>query len=241
MYVVHLSCTLYSRQVAHERLTRQTVAERALRLADSEGLEAVTIRRLAQELGVSPMATYWHFKNKDELLLGMTDQALAPLPPTGDSTESWQRQLRGMVEKVVGLMREHPSLATLLQNIDAKRAASFARATNDVLALLARAGLGLEESYWVAMHLLQGIIGLIASWPGQPASMTREEAAECRRQTRLTMEALSPSEYPMVVAYARTLEEEPDPERYYAFGIDLLMGGIEAIAVRYGSPPASHP
>jgi AcrR family transcriptional regulator len=216
-------------------LTRQTVAECALRLADSEGLEAVTIRRLAQELGVSPMATYWHFKNKDELLLGMTDQGLAPLPPIGDSTEGWQRQLRGMVETVVALMREHPSLAALLQNVDAKKAANFARATNDALALLARAGLGLQESYWVAMHLLHGAIGLIASWPGQPTAMTPEEVAECRRQTRLTMEALSPSEYPMVVAYARTLEQEPDPERYYAFGIDLLMGGVEAIAARHAS------
>jgi AcrR family transcriptional regulator len=218
-------------------LTRQTVAECALRLADSEGLEAVTIRRLAQELGVSPMATYWHFKNKDELLLGMIDQGLAPLPPVSDSTEGWQPQLRGMVKTVLALMREHPSLAALLQNVDAKKAPNFARATNDALALLARAGLGLQESYWVAMHLLHGAIGLIASWPGQSTAMTPEQAAECRRQARLTMEALAPSEYPMMVAYARTLEQEPDPERYYAFGIDLLMGGVEAIAARYA--PAS--
>ncbi|GIH16982.1 TetR/AcrR family transcriptional regulator [Rugosimonospora africana] len=221
--------------MANERLTRQTVAECALRLADSEGLEAVTIRRLAQELGVSPMAPYWHFKNKDELLLGMTDHALAPLPPIGEATDGWQRQLRGMIETVIGIMREHPSLAALLQNIDAKKAASFARATNDTLELLARAGLGLQESYWVAMQLLQGITGLIATRPEHHASVTPEQAAESRRQARLTMEALSPCEYPMVVAYARTLEEEPDPERYYAFGVDLIMGGIEAIAARYGT------
>ena len=68
-------CTLYSCQVVGERLTRAAVAERALRLADAEGLEAVTIRRLAQELGVTPMALYWHFKNKDELLAATVEHS----------------------------------------------------------------------------------------------------------------------------------------------------------------------
>ena len=43
---------------------------RAIALADAEGLDALTIRRLAQELGVTPMALYWHFRNKEELLAG---------------------------------------------------------------------------------------------------------------------------------------------------------------------------
>src|SRR2546423_8871268 len=76
LYVVQLAYTLYSCQVASEKLTRTAVVERAMRLADVEGVEAVTIRRLAQELGVTAMALYWHFKNKDELLLGMADHGL---------------------------------------------------------------------------------------------------------------------------------------------------------------------
>src|SRR5690348_12640763 len=67
MYLVHETCTLYGCQVAGEKLSKAAVAERALRLGDEEGVEAVTIRRLAQELGVTPMALYWHFKNKDDL------------------------------------------------------------------------------------------------------------------------------------------------------------------------------
>lgn len=62
-----------SRENASNRvtLTPQTVVEGALALADAEGLEAVTIRRLAKELGVTPMALYWHFSSKGELLEGM--------------------------------------------------------------------------------------------------------------------------------------------------------------------------
>src|SRR5215510_841202 len=90
------TCTLYSCQVVGEKLTRATVAERALQIGDAEGLEAVTIRRLAQELGVTPMALYWHFKNKDELLLGITDHALSDVKATRDPKDPWQRQLRAM-------------------------------------------------------------------------------------------------------------------------------------------------
>jgi AcrR family transcriptional regulator len=52
-------------------LTPRAVVEGALALADAEGLEAVTIRRLAKRLGVTPMALYWHFHSKDELLEGV--------------------------------------------------------------------------------------------------------------------------------------------------------------------------
>ena len=50
------------------RLSRETIVASAVALADAEGLEAVTIRRLAQEHGVTPMAMYWHFSDKDSLL-----------------------------------------------------------------------------------------------------------------------------------------------------------------------------
>ena len=75
-----LPCTSYSCQVTSSavpdegdrtRLSRAAVAERALALADSVGPEALTIRKLATDLGVTPMALYWHFRSKDELLVGV--------------------------------------------------------------------------------------------------------------------------------------------------------------------------
>src|SRR5512135_623562 len=88
LYMVILSCTAYSCQVmartqAREadraRLSKQAVVQRALALADAEGLDALTIRRLATELGVTPMALYWHFRNKEELLAGLADQVWGEL------------------------------------------------------------------------------------------------------------------------------------------------------------------
>jgi AcrR family transcriptional regulator len=214
--------------VGSEKLSRAAVAEHALKLADAEGVDAVTVRRLAQDLGVTPMALYWHFKNKDELLLGIVDHALTGVKATRDPADPWQRQLRAMVESLVGVMRQHPSLTDLLQAVDKQRTASFIRATNDALDLLSRGGFSLEEGHWVSSYLMNGCIGLVAVQPGCPATMTPAQATEWRRQKRLELEKLPRDEYPMLVAYAATLEPEPDADRYFQFGIDLLMGAVTA-------------
>src|SRR5580704_14285830 len=55
-------------------LSRLAIVDRALEIADAEGRDAITIRRLAQDFGVTPMALYWHVANKDELLAAMGDR-----------------------------------------------------------------------------------------------------------------------------------------------------------------------
>ena len=61
---------------ARERLSREMIVRGALALADAEGLEAVTIRRLAQEHGVTPMALYRHFREKEDLIDAVVDRLL---------------------------------------------------------------------------------------------------------------------------------------------------------------------
>ncbi|HMI24138.1 MAG TPA: TetR family transcriptional regulator, partial [Streptosporangiaceae bacterium] len=56
------------------RLSKRTVTENALKLADADGLDALTIRKLAEHLGVTPMALYWHFRSKEDLLEGVAEQ-----------------------------------------------------------------------------------------------------------------------------------------------------------------------
>src|ERR687895_2992833 len=86
-------------------LTPQTVVEGALALADSEGLGAVTIRRLAKKLGVTPMALYWHFRSKDELLDGMAARIFEEVDLSVDASARWQEQLRALLGSMVGVLR----------------------------------------------------------------------------------------------------------------------------------------
>lgn len=232
MYLVHETCTLYGCQVTPaERLSKATVAERALRLGDEEGLDAITIRRLAKELGVTPMALYWHFKNKEELLTGVVDHVLSDVRADRSTGDPWQKQLRAIVETVIQVMREHPCLPDLLHSTDKTQTPSFTRATNDTLALLADAGFDVEEAYWIAMYLLNGAMGIVGAQPGYPPNMAVDQAEEWRRQKRIQMECLPADKFPMMIEFAKTLQRPPDVERYYAFGIDLLMSAVEAMAV----------
>jgi len=57
-----------------------------------------------------------------------------------------------------------------------------------------------------------------------------EQAAEWRRQKRLKLESLPADKFPLVVAFAASYARVPDIERYYAFGLDLVMAGVEAMA-----------
>ena len=97
-----MTCTAYSCQLMaptqaeaqRSRLSKATVVERALALADADGLDALTIRRLAQELGVTPMALYWHFRSKEELLAGLGDQIWGEIDTDVDPDAPWPAQLR---------------------------------------------------------------------------------------------------------------------------------------------------
>jgi TetR/AcrR family tetracycline transcriptional repressor len=224
--------------VAGEKLSKAAVAERALQLGDEGGLEAVTIRRLAQELGVTPMALYWHFKNKDELLLGICDYALSTVRADRGAGDPWQKQVRAMVEALLVVLRKHAVLPELLSSVEKSRTASFTRATNDALMLLTSAGFTVEQSYWVATYLMNGVIGLVQGQPDGPQQAGPEGVAEWRRQRRIELECLPADQFPMLVKFGATYAGDPDPESYFIFGVDLLMAGVEAMANGpAGAPP----
>ncbi|WP_155361151.1 TetR/AcrR family transcriptional regulator [Acrocarpospora macrocephala] len=218
--------------MAPEKLSRETVVEQAIKLADAEGLEAVTIRRLAQVLGVTPMALYWHFKNKDQLLEGMADHLLREVTPEFEPDSPWNVRLRAMVEALTGVIRRHPALIGLLPSLKNEGVESFTTATNTALDLLAQGGFALDEGFLISSLLMHGVIALVDGEPGCPSTFTTEEAIEWRRQKRLHLESLPADRFPRVVEFAKTFATEPDVERYYAFGIDLLMAGVEAQAAR---------
>jgi AcrR family transcriptional regulator len=213
-------------------LTRETVIEQALAIADEEGVEAVTIRRLASRLGVTPMALYWHFKNKDELMWGLAEQVMLGVTAEVSPGDSWEKRVRVMVEALVRAMREHYCLPDLLASIDKHELRSFQRATEAALAALTAAGFTLREAYYVSTYLLHGAIGLVQAEPGRHSGSTEAERAEARRQRRLKLESLPCETYPRMVQYGETLAQAPDIEHYYAFGIDLIMAGVQAMAKR---------
>ncbi|MEV4807425.1 TetR family transcriptional regulator [Nonomuraea sp. NPDC049421] len=73
----------------------------------------MTIRRLAADLGVTPMALYWHYKNKEQLIIGMADHLISPFAPKEADDRPWQEQLRDLTQGLVGTLRAYPCAKTV--------------------------------------------------------------------------------------------------------------------------------
>jgi len=213
-------------------LTKDAVVERALSLGDAEGLDAVTIRRLAHELGVTPMALYWHFKNKELLFIGMVDRLLAGVAIDVDPAGPWQVRLRAQAEALLEVMRAHPCMPGLIEVTDKHRSENFALATETALRLLAQGGFTLGHAYSIATYVMSGVRSLVATEPGCPYGVPKEQAAEWQRVNKLRMASFPPDRFPYLTEFGAAPNDEPDLDEYYTFGIDLLMAGIEGMASR---------
>src|SRR5215469_10073304 len=132
------------------RLSKAAVVERGLALADAEGLDAVTIRRLAADLGVTPMALYWHFRSKDELLAGLADSVWAEIDVDVDPDADWTAQLRGLLESLIRVLRTHPSASQLLMSSEKRHSEAEIIATEVALEVLHRAVFDAEHSAAIA-------------------------------------------------------------------------------------------
>src|ERR1700722_17200760 len=146
------------------RLSKRAVVGRALKLADADGLDALTIRKLAQDLGVTPMALYWHFRSKEDLLEGMGERGWSEVDMNVAPAAAWPDQLRAMLESLVRVLRAHPSASQLLL-VAEKRNESALRAAETALSLLRGAGFDPEHASAIARSALWTGIMLVLSDP----------------------------------------------------------------------------
>src|SRR5690242_18644555 len=209
-------------------LSRNVVADRALALADSEGLDALTIRRLATELGVTPMALYWHFRNKEELLAGLADQVWSELDTDVDDAQPWHQQLRGLLESLLQVLRSHPCASQLIMEGE-KQSSCMQVASEAALAALHRGGFDPEHAAEITRNALWTGLQLVMSEPGFHPELTAAEIAEKQRTNRVRMALLPPDQFPRLVEAAEPMSS-CDPDFHYRFGVDLFIAGVRAMA-----------
>ena len=209
------------------RLTKQVVVERALALGDAEGLEAITIRRLATELGVTPMALYWHFRNKEELLAGLGDQIWRELDTDVDPEAPWHAQMRALLESLLHVLRSHPCASQLILEGEKQSDAALI-ASETALAVLRRGGFDPEHAAEIARSALWTGLMLVMSEGFKPG-LTEAERAEEQRRSRVRFALLPPSRFPRLVEAAEPMSA-CDADFHYKFGVDLFVAGVRAMA-----------
>ena len=158
-------------------LSRDVILDRALAVADAEGIDAVSVRRLARELGVTPMALYWHFDDKNALLHALGDRLLGGLDLTLDERVPWLQQLRAIVVSLTAVLRAHPSAAALIGSLPDTASENALRAIEAALDILRRAGFSPEEAAHITRQIVRTTTSMVIAEPDTIAIPTSPAAA----------------------------------------------------------------
>ena len=204
-------------------LSKERVLRAAVDLADAEGLDALSMRRLARELGVEAMSLYNHVANKDEILAGMMEIAVGEIELPPDETD-WKAAMRRSAISNRDVLRRHPWASSLWMSRQSGGPAQLRR-TDWMLRTLREAGLSLDLVYH-ALHILEAYV-LGATVQHQSFPYRGEELAGL---ANTFLEQLPADEYPDLVEHVRQhLDPPPGAEGGFELGLDLILTGLERL------------
>lgn len=214
------------RQVASdEGLSKQRVVVEAVRLADSEGVDGLSMRRLAGALGAGAMSLYHYVASKDELLDAMIDIVFEEIELPPEETD-WQSAMRRVAASTRQVLARHPWAIGLMESRTSPGPANL-RHREAFTACLRRAGfsaLTATHANWLLNSYVYGYALQAASLPFD----TADELAEMTEDVYLPQ--LPPDEFPYLNESAAALVAAGyDPAEEFTFGLDLVLAALEPL------------
>ena len=194
-------------------LTRDRVVERALELADEEGIDAITMRRLGSLLGVEGMALYTHVRDKDDLLSAIAARLLDELELEPRAHDDWRGRIESVARAWSGVRAKHPRSFPLVF----RAGAHVLPLTEEMMDALQTGGFGGEQAWLAYQTLIFFLDPPLLRWPQAAPGLIWEEAVQ----------RLDPAEARHFVSLA------PHASSYswddvYESGLRLLLDGLEA-------------
>jgi AcrR family transcriptional regulator len=219
------------RIVTRKPLSRARVLQAAVVLADEVGLEASSMRGLAQQLGVVPMALYKHVANKDELLDGMVDIVFSEIElPSGDL--DWRSAMRRRAISTREALKRHSWAIGMMESRDPGPA--NLRNHNAVMGCLRKAGFPFE----MAVHAYSVQDAYIYGFALQERDLafeTSDSAGEAARRRAQTIDALD--DYPYLMEIATKLPGSGyDNAVQFAWGLDLILDALDRLRPAPAAP-----
>ncbi|MGI5486053.1 TetR/AcrR family transcriptional regulator [Microtetraspora malaysiensis] len=212
--------------------SRAALTEAAVRVADAEGLEAISMRRLATEIGAGTMSLYRYVSGKDDVIELMIDAVVAQYLPEGTVLSGdWKADLGALARRARRTMLRHPWLAPL--------AASRQGASPNRLRLLEASlrmvdglGLGVDEMLTLIGGVFAYVNGFVQSELAE-AEALRRTGLDLREWTALQkpymMSVIASGDHPMVTKMATEGGRAyGDVEERFEYGLERLLDGIEA-------------
>ncbi|MBX9387753.1 TetR/AcrR family transcriptional regulator C-terminal domain-containing protein [Streptomonospora nanhaiensis] len=213
---------------AGTRLTRTAIVRTAVGIADTEGLDGVSMRRVAAELGAAPMALYRHVPAKEDLLRLMVEAVFAEHPPPEPAPEGMREALAAGARVQWRLCRRHPWVVPLMSIARPVLTPSSVDHTEWAVRVLKGHGVGAPEALNAVVALTGYVLGMAAqvSDDTEAAHETGLRHAQwwAAREPELSrLEATG--RYPHLFAYTAG---PPDFDETFEFGLEGFLAGLEA-------------
>jgi len=206
-------------------LSRERVLRAALVLADRDGIESLTMRKIGQELGVEAMSLYNHVANKDDILDGIVDLVFGEIAVPSNQVD-WKTAMRQRAISARDVLLRHPWATSLMQS-RTKPGPATLRHHDSVIGRLREAGFTVD----MAAHAFSVMDGYIYGFALQQMNLpyhTSEESAEVAENI---LRQLPADEYPhlaeMIIEHALKLGYDYAEE--FEFGLDLILDGLEKL------------
>jgi AcrR family transcriptional regulator len=206
-------------------LSRDRVLGAAITLADEGGIEALSMRKLAQELGVVPMALYKHVSNKDDMLDGMVDVIFSEIDlPLGEV--DWKKAMRQRAVSARAVLSRHPWAIGLTES-RMKPGPANLRHHDSVIGCLREAGFSIE----MAIHAYSALDSYIYGFALQEQTLPFENPEEVGEVAETMLQEFPADEYPHL---AETIVEHINRSGWeyadeFEFGLDLTLDGLERL------------
>lgn len=209
-----------------DALSHDRVLQAALALADSHGLESLSMRRLGAELGVEAMSLYRHVPSKDALLDDMVDAIVAGwIDDDAPTAFDWRAHVGAIMHRAHAAMLARPWSVELI-TVRPRVGEGRLRYAEAVTTALLDAGFTPQ----LAHHGLHIVDGTIMGFTAQQAR--RPTAAALGEQVRALAEGALAEAFPGI---SRTIREHHDHDEEYALMVDLVIDGLDRL--RSGRPP----
>jgi AcrR family transcriptional regulator len=204
------------------RLSRDRVLSAAVAVADAGGLGSLTIRSLAQELGVKPMSVYYHVANKDEILDGIVDFVFSQIElPSADG--DWRAEIDRRATSARQVLRRHSWAIALMESRTTPGPATL-RHHDAVIATLRAAGF----SRAMTAHAYALLDAYVYGFAVQEASLPFEGPETVADVAEPIMEHFAAGDYPHLVEMATEYYLQPgyDFGDEFEFGLRLILDGL---------------
>ncbi|GAA3217650.1 TetR/AcrR family transcriptional regulator [Dactylosporangium siamense] len=211
-------------------LTRDRVLRAAVDLADGTGIDALSMRNLAQTLGVVPMALYKHVANKEELLDGMLDVVVGEIDPPVAGTD-WQAAVRERILSARRALLRHPWASRVLETRTAATPVVL-QYMDSMIGMFRAGGFSVDLTHHVMHAMGSRILGFSQELFGTPPPSDAPIDPELGRQMAERYPYITEITTKVAHDDASVVGSGCDDQFEFEFSLDLILDGLERLRAR---------